>query len=289
MSIPSTPQPTPVRTGQRFPGFPNALSIDKAVLAQNFSAAAEHYDAWATAHQKIAGSLAQRIPAGFSPARTVDLGCGTGLLSAQLLRRYPRSTLLGIDIAEGMVEYCRRRFMAATAASFVRGDVESRSFLAPGVSLVASSCVSQWFSRPAETFRLWAECLAPGGVMALASLVRGSFHELESASREALRRGFRGLRLPPREALPELVQSAPCGLRLISCDEESLSVYYDSPGEALRSFQQIGAVFHNQPDHEVLKPGETRRLLACYGREASVDGRVPVTYRVQYLVAEKTW
>ena len=87
--------------------------------------------------------------------------------------------------------------------------------------------------------------------------------------------------------MPGYLESAACRLRVRLCEEEKIRIFYENPSAALRSFQQIGAVLNGQPNHNLLKPGEVRRLLADYERHAASDGLVPVTYFVQYIVAEK--
>jgi malonyl-CoA O-methyltransferase len=152
--------------------------VDKDALAQQFSAAAERYDVWAKAQAEIAARLMQHIPAELSPALIVDLGCGTGLLSAHLLERYAAASLVGIDLAGGMVNHCCNSFQAETTraatsalqprARFVLGDVEDRASLVPQAGLVASSCVAQWFADLPATVCMWAKALAPAGAMAFA-------------------------------------------------------------------------------------------------------------------------
>ncbi len=282
-------------------GMSGTIAVDKNALAQQFSAAAESYDVWAKAQAEIAARLMQHIPAELSPALMVDLGCGTGLLSAHLLDRYPAASLVGIDLASGMVNHCCNSFQAETfhaettgagasgrksRARFVLGDVEDRASLVPHAELVASSCVAQWFADLPATVCMWAKALAPGGAMAFACLLEGSFCELEEAYYEALERSFRGLSLPSPEALPRLFRA--CGLRPMACVEDGVKARYAGARMALRSFQQIGAVFQGQPDHPALGPAALRRLIESYDRRADAEGMVSVTYRVQYIVAERS-
>ncbi len=262
-----------------------ASAVDKRALAERFSGAAHRYDVWATAQAEIATRLMQQIPAEFVPSLMIDLGCGTGLLSAQLLHRYPAASLVGIDLASGMVEHCRGHLGTKTQARFVTGDVEDSGMLVPQASLIVSSCVAQWFSDLPSTIRMWAQSLVPGGLMAFACLLRGSFCELEAAYSEALQYSFRGLRLPTPESIPLLFRA--CGLESIVCREDCVTAHYDSSRAALRSFQQIGAVFHGQPGHKSLGPAAVRRLISFYDHHLNLEGMAPVTYRVQYVIAER--
>lgn len=284
--------------------------VNKYALAQQFSGAAHRYDVWATAQAEIAVKLTQQIPAEFVASRIVDLGCGTGLLSSQLLKRYPAASLVGIDLATGMVEHCRRHVVQnhveqdlavrnpaaqnpaaqnlATnpQARFIVGDVEDRRMLVPQINLIASSCVAQWFTDLPATLRMWAQSLAPGGLMAFACLLQGSFCELETAYYEALQCRFHGLRLPTPDTIPSLFSAV--GLHPIVCTEDRVTARYASSRAALRSFQQIGAVFQGQPGHQLLGPAALRRLISFYDRHVDGLGQAPVTHRVQYVIAERT-
>jgi malonyl-CoA O-methyltransferase len=273
-------------------------AVNKCALAQQFSGAAPCYDVWATAQAEIAVNLMRQIPPGSAPALMVDLGCGTGLLSAQLLQRYPSASLVGIDLAPGMVEHCRLHLSTNPAtnpgsnpatnprARFVTGDVEDRRVLVPHSNLIASSCVVQWFADLPATLRMWTTSLAPGGLMAFACLLQGSFCELETAYYDALQCRFRGLPLPAPDTIPSLFRAS--GLNPVECTEGRVTAHYASSREALRSFQRIGAVFRGQPGHQALGPAALRRLLSFYDRHATGQGMAPVTHRVQYVIAERT-
>jgi malonyl-CoA O-methyltransferase len=294
--------------------FQAPLAVDKSALAQQFSGAAGSYDSWATAQAEIAEQLVHRIPSaldGVPEAEPsahapliVELGCGTGLLTGHLLRRYRSARLAGIDLASGMVEHCRRHFAAEPRATFLVGDVEDAGTLAglgqlkasrdeacddvtatPQASLIASSCVAQWFADAPATLRLWSRALAPGGRMAFACLLRGSFFELEEAYREATQTRFCGLPLPDASAVPEFFRAA--GLRVRLVEEARIVAHYATPRDALRSFREIGAVFEGQPGHQTLSAAALRRLLAHYDRRRTPLGLAPVTHCVQYIVAER--
>ncbi len=112
--------------------------------------------------------LAVRIGA-TAPGFVVDLGCGPGQLTAELARRWPQATVLGVDSSAEMIE-------AATAAgyggdgfggrlSFELGDV--RDFT-PGrpMDVIVSNAVLQWVPGHLDLLPRWADWLAPGGWLA---------------------------------------------------------------------------------------------------------------------------
>lgn len=112
--------------------------------------------------------LAGRIAAE-KPGYVVDLGCGPGQLTADLARRWPQATVLGIDSSVEMIE-------AATAArfegdgfggrlSFELGDIRDFKPDRP-VDVIISNAVLQWVPGHLELLPRWARYLAPGGWLA---------------------------------------------------------------------------------------------------------------------------
>lgn len=143
---------------------------------------AEEYDRAARVQADVAARLAARIAAE-SPvpaARILEIGCGTGLLTAALHGYAAGGTLLATDIAPGMVRRCRTRLSGPESLGFLVMDAE-RPCLAPGFDLIASSLAAQWFEDLAGTLAGLAGLLAPGGLLAVATLASGTFAEWRTA------------------------------------------------------------------------------------------------------------
>ncbi len=254
-------------------------AIDKDAVARNFSVAAGSYDGWATAQAGIADALVRRLPGDFVPALIADLGCGTGLLSGRLLARYPSASLVGVDLAGGMVESCRKRRIGGARASFRTGDAEDPAALPDGADMAASSCAAQWFSDLSKTLRMWAASLPAGGLIALATLVRGTFPELAAAHLEAFGTPFPGLDFPDADGLAGTLREA--GMRIYAADAIELSSVHPNAREALRSFRKIGA---RVPGRRPLGHHDMRMLLAALDRRRNADGMVALTHRALVLV-----
>ena len=62
----------------------------------------EHYGRYADERSRPYGDLVARIRAE-APRRVVDLGCGSGELTASLLRRWPAAEILGVDSSPAMI------------------------------------------------------------------------------------------------------------------------------------------------------------------------------------------
>ena len=89
--------------------------------------------------------------------RILDLGCGTGQLSAQIAA--DGAEVVGIDLSAEMVEAARDQF---PALSFVVGDAGDFSFAEP-FDAVFSNAALHWVKPPEAALVCLAACLGPGG------------------------------------------------------------------------------------------------------------------------------
>jgi trans-aconitate 2-methyltransferase len=105
-------------------------------------------------------ALITRRPAG----RVVDLGCGTGLLTATLHRELDAGEALGVDSSDAMLE--RARTLEVSGLRFVRGDINEWETDAP-VDVVFSNAALQWVPDHPRLFRRLTGMLAPGGELAV--------------------------------------------------------------------------------------------------------------------------
>ena len=107
--------------------------------------------------------LLARVEAG-APATVVDLGCGSGELTALLARRWPAAQVHGIDSSAAMLE--RAAAHAGPRLMFELGDVAAWQPPAP-VDVLLSNAVMQWLPDQLRVLGRWARQVAPGGWLAV--------------------------------------------------------------------------------------------------------------------------
>lgn len=99
-----------------------------------------------------------------APGLVVDLGCGTGALTASLAERWPDAEVLGVDSSRAMLEQAapltspRLRFELADVAAWQPGGP---------VDVLVTNATLQWVPGHLDLLRRWVAALAPGGVLAL--------------------------------------------------------------------------------------------------------------------------
>jgi trans-aconitate 2-methyltransferase len=108
--------------------------------------------------------LVARVRSG-APRTVVDLGCGTGSLTASLADRWPRARVTGVDSSPEMLAAAAEHAIPGRLA-FVAGDV--REWVPPGpVDVVVSNAVLHWVPGHERLLARWASFLAPGGELAI--------------------------------------------------------------------------------------------------------------------------
>lgn len=97
------------------------------------------------------------------PRTVVDLGCGTGALTALLARRWPGARVTGVDSSPSMVAAAPPD-QDGDRADIRVGDI--RDFQPEGVDVVVSNAALQWIPEHRGLLRRWAAGLAPGAWLA---------------------------------------------------------------------------------------------------------------------------
>ncbi len=240
----------------------------KQRITRAFAARASGYDSAADVQWLVASRLAERIEAApLRPnGRILEIGCGTGFLSARLAEAFPDAELVLTDIAASMLERCRIRLGERPQYRVLDG--ERPHGLEGGFDLIASSLALQWFVDLRGGIDRLGALLAPGGRMMFATLGRKTFGEWRQAH------GALGLvcgtpEYPGADDFP-WPPAAPHRL-----EEELIRQPYDDGHDFVRTLKALGAG-EPAPGHQPLSPGSFRRLLT------SLQSEFTATYHILY-------
>jgi len=98
-----------------------------------------------------------------APRRIVDLGCGTGTVTALLRARWPQAEIVGVDSSPAMLERAR------AALSDVAWKLDDLQQWTPAeqVDLLVSNAALHWLDDHATLFPRLLSHLTPGGVLAV--------------------------------------------------------------------------------------------------------------------------
>ncbi|HEY1284047.1 MAG TPA: methyltransferase domain-containing protein, partial [Steroidobacteraceae bacterium] len=122
------------------PTEPEPFSLDRRQMRRAFERASRSYDRAAVLQTAVRERLLARLEyVKLEPGLIVDAGCGTGHASRDLKRRFPRATVIALDIATGMLREAahqqgwRRRFERVCA------DAERMPLAEASVDLIFSN------------------------------------------------------------------------------------------------------------------------------------------------------
>ena len=229
-------------------------------VAARFGDAAHSYDDHSAAQRHAATSLAGRIVAASLPPRprVLEIGCGTGHLTARLADRLPGASIVATDIAPAMVAACQRRLGSNPRLEFTVMDGTRPDTSAP-FDVICASLAAQWFADLPGALARLAVRLAPGGLLALCIPGAATFREWRVAHERL------GL-VPGALALPSAA-TIRAALPADGAARIAIEHWHDRPPHGLdflRGLRAIGA--HTAaPGHTPLPPAQLRRVLSALG------------------------
>ena len=120
------------------------------------------YLKWSDHRLRPAIDLVQRVPLS-DPARVVDLGCGTGNVTALLRARWPDARMTGVDGSPAMLE---RACASDPRVYWQHADVATWTPPAP-VDVLFSNATLHWLDDHAALFPRLLSTVAPAGALAV--------------------------------------------------------------------------------------------------------------------------
>jgi malonyl-CoA O-methyltransferase len=256
---------------------------DKRSVEEGFSRAAEVYDRYAHHHRAISKRFMELLPTTPKITSILETGCGTGILTGHLLRRFPSASITAIDISSGMIHMCKERFAGCDRVEFIVADADD--YVPENEqNLVISSCAAQWLHDSARYPVVISPCLSPRGLLALAVPVEGSLPELVESFRYGALKEMGQLELRTRTQWNSSFLKA--DLEILFSRLENVCHEYSHPIEVLKAVKGIGASLRrNDP---AVDPGRIRKMLSYYRKNfSSENGCVKSTYRIHYICGRR--
>ena len=264
--------------------MPEPAVPDKRAVRRSFERAAKTYDRNNGLQCEVGLRLLKHLdPIRIAPDRIVDLGCGTGTFFEPLRERFPRARVIGIDIAQPMLQVAARRQswlrrLAGAGPRLVCADAERVPLASASVPFVFSNLALQW-TRPPAVFAEAARVLSTGGLFMFSTFGPDTLKELRDA--------FAGV--DGHEHVNSFVDMHDLGDELVHAgfadpvmEMEVITLEYACVEKVARDLKAIGA--HNSlPGRPRGLAGRERwrRVIERYESHRR-NGILPATYEVIY-------
>jgi len=135
-----------------------------AAVGDYFDTIAAGYDSFALRamprYEEMLGEIVRCLPDG--PRDLLELGCGTGTLTAILMRRYPDAKLTAIDASAEMIETARER-VPAKRVSFVVSLFEDLELPDASFDLIASNMSLHHIADKGPFYKRLRKAMRQGG------------------------------------------------------------------------------------------------------------------------------
>ena len=264
-----------------------SAELCKERVAANFSRYAITYDSYAEEQRAVAMALAEyaaQCADGLVAGPVLEIGCGTGFLSAELAALFPDREVELTDLSPEMVASCRRKIAArGIEHPDIRYAVLDGEQLAceDRYALIAASFAVHWFVDLGMGLSRLLRALKPGGYLLCAYPGAGSYREWHQQC------ALQGIPcsanpLPDSVFIAGAFADQPVELRQW---ERELVLRFPTARDFLRHLKHTGAGTPTRADAAALGLAPLRQLLR--GWDLACPDGVEITCAIHYLAAVK--
>jgi len=223
------------------------FTIDKRLARLAFERAAATYDEAAVLQREVGARMLARLDyIKYLPQSILDAGSGTGQGSRELLRRYPKASVLALDIALAMLQRSQARMPRRWLPFFSRpiahvcGDIEHVPLKSSSIGMVWCNLTLQWTNQPHQVFAEMLRVLQPGGLFMFSTFGPDTLKELRQAY--AGTDGYSHVhRFTDMHDLGDMLVET--GFATPVMDMEQITMTYSDVTSLMRDLKSIGA--HN--------------------------------------------
>ncbi|WP_269621812.1 methyltransferase [Prochlorococcus marinus] len=244
------------------------------LILKNFDRASHSYNQGASLQiffsDKLAKYCSKQI---IEPGLWVDLGSGTGLLADAIEKNNPNQRVLRVDGSKRMLQQHSHN---KSTQLFNLNDGLPKWKEPP--KLLASSFTLHWLNHPEKRLKEWFAALAPGGWLALALPVKGSFPEWHNAAKRA-NVTCTAITFPCQNSLLKAIPKKHIKFHTVE-------IYYQEKPRItslLKPLVQVGA---QASPHQMLTIREWRKLEASWSL-SSKRNCFKLSWSIQILLARK--
>ncbi|MDG6352401.1 malonyl-ACP O-methyltransferase BioC [Glaesserella parasuis] len=247
--------------------------VDKQQVAIRFSQAKSEYDNNAIAQQCIVQKLMALLATqGKAFGKILEIGCGTGMLSEQLMSHCEFECLVLNDLCRDY-EPALSKKLPYSSVHYHFGDAERENF-GIGYDLVISASAIQWFENEANFLKKTANILNDDGILLFNTFSPKNLYEIKYLLKT-------GLTYPTEDEWYKLLAD---GFEVLVLTMEEIPLYFDCALSVLTHLNKTGV--------SIIDPSKwsDNRLMQFeqrYRTRFQQDLGVTLTYTPLYVMARK--
>lgn len=253
------------------------IEVDKSLIRQRFSKSISTYNDNASVQKMIAKKLFKLIEnLGTKKYNTVlELGCGTGMLTEQLLSNFNIAKYQSNDLVGQYLEILN--LIASKYSSefdFIEGDLEQTEKFTLNYDLISSASTLQWILGLDNLFDRLELKLNKDGVFAFSTFGPQNLIEIRTITNS-------GLYYTPFDKIKKLLEKR---FELLHISEEICPIYFREPIDVLKHIKSTGV-------NAVIQTRFTKSDLLNFNKKYNDNYRsdlgLSLSYHPIYVVARK--
>jgi malonyl-CoA O-methyltransferase len=241
--------------------------------------AAKTYEQAAVLAHEVGKRLFERLEyIRLQPQVVLELGCATGILTRQLIQRYPQAQTVGIDLVLDLLKLTQKN--TTHQADLLAATLDKLPLASQCVDLVVANLCLAWYLDINAVFQELKRVLKPGGLLMFTTLGPDTLKEL--------RQSWAAVDdYPHVHAFYDMHDIGDALLHLQYADPvldvERLTVTYASIEQFLQELKSSGAVNIAQGRRQTLMSMPTwQKFIAAYQRHQDGTGRIPASFEIIY-------
>lgn len=267
------------------------MQLDRKQVQRAFDRAAGSYDQAAVLQQRVSQQLIERLDYIRHEHGTVlDLGCGTGQLSAGLMQRFPQVQIRVVDISPAMLVQAQQRFRKQVPAwrswlgqaqrpLGICAQAEQLPLHSSSCDSVMSNLTLQWCTDLKQVFGEIRRVLRPGGLLMFSTFGPDTLKELRASWADVDNNPRVNEFLDMHDVGDALLAS---GFENPVMDMDQITLTYATVMDLMRDLQAIGATnAHPQRMRGLTGKDQLAAMIDRYEQFRQPQG-LPASYEVVF-------
>ncbi len=258
------------------------VSIDKNKVRQSFASAAKSYDGLAALQRKVGLELLNDLSGISAHKCIVDIGCGTGFLTKELLKNLSITNIIAVDIALSMVEHTKDKLAGYDNISYLCADAEFLPLQENSVEKIISNLALQWCTNLADVFDGFNNVLKQQGQLCFSTFGPTTLQELKQAWAVVDSYSHVNHFYSAEQILVFLRQA---GFVDIQIQTKQYQSNYLTVMELMHELKGIGA--HNVlagRNRKTTRKSDLHKMISEYEKK-TINGLIPATYEIIFITA----
>ena len=257
-------------------------SLDKKRVRQSFTAAAETYDELAALQRQVGLDLLSRFELNLTNKTVLDIGCGTGFLTQELMQSTFNQKMIAVDIAFSMLEVSRSKLKEQNNVQYICADAEYLPLSKHSVDLIVSNLALQWCQNLTQVFGGFKHVLKLQGQIVFSTFGPATLKELKQAWSEVDDHKHVN-EFYTVDELSVFLQHA--GFDNIQIETKQYLSNYQAVIELMRELKGIGArnVLTGR-NRKITSKNQMKNMITAY-EKYRINGFIPATNEIIFVSA----